>query len=193
MSDLQITSRWYALHVKSRHEKFVTAQLEAKQYNVFLPLYRTTRKWADRWKSVSLPLFPGYVFCHFEAAARSGVMATSGLIDVVRIGADPAPVETSEIEAVRLIVNSTLEPEPYPKLVKGQRVEMSGGPLSGLSGILMEVRNGLRLVVSVELLHRSVMVEIEREWVRACEPEQPNRKSRPLGPNPTSLNRISAN
>jgi transcription antitermination factor NusG len=124
----------------------------------------------DRWKTVCLPLFPGYVFCRVDPVALSGVLATSGVIDVVRIGPRPEPVDTGEIEVIRMVVNSNLAAEPHPALVRGQRVTVGGGPLRGVTGVLLEVRKGLRLAVSVELLHRSVIVEIERDWAVPCEP-----------------------
>lgn len=158
-------NQWYALYVRPRHEKAVCSQLEAKRQEAFLPLYRSRNKWADRWKTVSLPLFPGYVFCRFDIAHRSSIMAASGIVDIVRVGSEPAAVEAAQIDAIRLIVNSANFVEPFPHLVKGDRVVMQGGPFSGLSGTLMEVRNSLRLVVSVELLCRSVLVEIDRDWV----------------------------
>jgi transcription antitermination factor NusG len=161
--------RWYALHVRSRHEKTVHSQLEAKQQDVFLPLYSARNKWGDRWRSVSLPLFPGYIFCRFDPADRYSVLATSGVIDIVRVGSEPAPIETQEIEAVQLIVSSTVKAEPYPTLVQGQKVILTDGPLTGLTGTLTQIRNTCRLVVSIELLCRSVSVEIDRDWVMPAE------------------------
>jgi transcription antitermination factor NusG len=159
---------WHALFVRSRHEKSVHAQLDAKSEDVFLPLYRRKHKWADRWKLVDLPLFPGYVFCRFDPSKRSSVLATSGVIDLVRIGSQPAIIDEFEIEAIQRVVRSPLLAEPYPDLVKGEQVMMSDGPLKGLTGTLMEVRKGLRLVISVELLRRSVLIEIDRDWVVSC-------------------------
>lgn len=156
---------WHALFVRSRHEKSVHAQLDARSEQVFLPLYRSKHKWADRWKFVDLPLFPGYVFCRFDSNRRSSVLATSGVIDVVRVGQQPAAIDECEIEAIQRVVRSPLLTEPHADLVKGEKVVMSDGPLKGLSGTLMEVRKGLRLVVSVELLRRSVLIEIDRDWV----------------------------
>ena len=170
MNESPLLHRWYALYVRSRHEKSVSAQLETKDYEVFLPLYRVRHQWADRWKTVSLPLFPGYVFCRFDAATRSPVLGTSGVIDVVRMGCEPAPVKTSEIEAIRLVVNSPLSVEPYASLVRGQRVTVRGGPLKGLTGTLLDFRKTVRLAISVELLCRSVIVEMERDWVAPYEP-----------------------
>jgi transcription antitermination factor NusG len=168
-------ARWHALYVRSRHEKSVGAQLEAKAQNVFLPLYSSKHRWADRCKAVQLPLFPGYIFCHFNNNNRSSVLATSGVIDVVRIGSQPAAIDPGVIEAIRRAVNSPLQIEPHTDLVVGERVMMSEGPLKGLTGTLTEVRMRLRLVISVDLLCRSVLVEIDRAWVvpaqssmRAC-------------------------
>ena len=157
--------RWYALYVRSRHEKMVHAQLDAKAEDVFLPVYNSRHKWADRWKTVSLPLFPGYVFCRFDTNRRTSVMTTSGIIDVVRHGSEPAAIDSSEIEALKRVVASPVLMEPYPDIFPGEAVTMSDGPLKGLSGTLMEVRKGLRLVVSVQLLHRSVLIEIDRDWI----------------------------
>jgi transcription antitermination factor NusG len=157
--------RWYALYVRSRHEKSVHAQLDAKSEDAFLPLYCGKHKWADRWKKVSLPLFPGYVFCRFDANRRSSVLATSGVIDVVRIGSQPAAIDACEVEAIRRVVKSSLPTEPHAGLIKGAPVMMSDGPLKGMSGTLMEVRKGLRLVISIELLRRSVLIEIDQDWV----------------------------
>jgi transcription antitermination factor NusG len=158
-------NRWYALYVRPRHEKTVCSQLEARQQETYLPLYQTRNKWADRWQTVSLPLFPGYVFCRFDIARRSSILSASGIIDVVRSGFEPAPIETSQIEAIQLILKSPAFIEPHPYLVRGDRVILRDGPFNGLTGSLMEVRNTLRLVVSVELLCRSVLVEIDRDWV----------------------------
>ncbi len=163
---------WYALYVRSRQEKSVQAQLQAKAEDVFLPLYASRHKWADRWKTVSLPLFPGYVFCRFDAGHRSSVLTTSGVIDVVRSGSQLAPVADRDIEAIKRVVSSPLLAEPYPDLVPGESVTMRDGPLVGMSGTLMEVRKGLRLVVSVELLRRSILIEIDRDWVASNAPRR---------------------
>jgi transcription antitermination factor NusG len=168
-----IDFNWHALHVRSRHEKSVFAQLEAKCHEVFLPVYTVRHKWADRWKTVSLPLFPGYVFCRFTPANRSSVLTTSGVIDLVRAGAEPACIDDGEIEAIQLAVNSRLGTMPYAGLAKGERVMMTGGPLGGLTGTLMGTRRNLRFVLSVELLQRSVLVEVDPDWIAPLEDSVP--------------------
>jgi transcription antitermination factor NusG len=159
-------AQWFAFHVRSRHEKSVSSLLEMKHFEPFLPLYPVPNHRTERrTKAVFLPLFPGYVFCRFLPHQRSAAMSTSGIIDLVRIGRDPAPVSDPEIEAIRRIGASGLPVEPYSRLVIGDRVRLIRGALSGLSGVLRNVRNSLRLVISVELLCRSVMVEVDQDMI----------------------------
>lgn len=156
---------WFALRVKSRHEKLASSVLESKGYEQFLPLYRTKRKWTDRIKQVDLPLFPGYVFCRFNPTTRSGVLNTPGVVDIVGFGKEFAVVEESEIDALKRVVSSQLSCEPCAPLSVGETVRIEDGPLEGLKGRVVEVKKSLRLVLSVTLLQRSVLVEIDRAWV----------------------------
>jgi transcription antitermination factor NusG len=156
---------WYALHVKPRHEKKTVRALESKGVEHFLPLYKTRRRWSDRYKSVELPLFPGYVFSRFEPRCRVPILAIPGVLYVVGAGGAFLPVEDSEIAALQSIVRSGLPAHPWPFLQTGQAIRIDGGPLCGLSGRLLEFKGAHRLVVSVALLQRSVAVEVESEWV----------------------------
>jgi transcription antitermination factor NusG len=155
---------WYALRVRSRHEKATAASLFGKGYEVFLPLYRSRQRWSDRVKEVELPLFPGYLFCRFDFLQRLPILKTPGLVHVVGVGEHPEPVPEGEIAAVQAIVASRLGTEPWPYLHIGQRVRIEVGPLAGIEGILIALRNSHRLVVSVTILQRSVAVEIDQDW-----------------------------
>jgi transcription antitermination factor NusG len=158
-------SRWFALHVRSRHEKVVDDLLGAKQYDRFLPVYRTRRQWADRVKQLELPLFPGYVFCRFDPKEIYPVITIPGIVRVVGFGNGPVPIEESEIAAVRTLVASRLEVEPWPFLPAGTPVRVRCGSLRGVEGTLVSVRGADRLVINVALLQRSCAVEIDRAWV----------------------------
>jgi transcriptional antiterminator NusG len=111
------------------------------------------------------PLFAGYVFSHHFPTSRVSVLTTPGVIDIVGIGRTPVPIEEEEIAAVRALVRSGLSCEPIKELVPGKRVRLTGGPLTGTTGVIAELRKGIRLVVSIGLLQRSVLVEIDRDWV----------------------------
>jgi transcription antitermination factor NusG len=159
------TSAWYAVRVKSRHEKSVAAALEAREIEHLLPLHVNRRKWADRYKNVSLPLFPGYVFSLFDFENRGPLLRTPGVIDVVRFGTVALPVDPQEIDALRTLMACGLPSEPYAQLAVGQRVDIVSGPFFGKSGVVLRIGNQRRLALSVTLLNRSVLVDIEHDWV----------------------------
>ena len=157
---------WYALRVKSNFEKSVAEALRGKGLEEFLPLYRSRRRWSDRFKVVDLPLFPGYVFCRIDPLHKLRVATTPGFLYIVGIGHAPAPVDENEIAAIQAVVRSGLTAQPWPFLAVGQSVRLDFGPLSGLEGVLVRVDGRNRIAVSVTLLHRSVTVEVDRDWVR---------------------------
>src|SRR6185369_14563329 len=97
---------WYALHVRSQHEKIVASTLRGKGYEQFLPLYRTKHRWSDRMKVIERPLFPGYVFCRFDLQKRLPILVTPGVLLIVGVRKTPLPVVESEISALQSIVNS---------------------------------------------------------------------------------------
>lgn len=177
--------QWFALLVKSQHEKSVASALHGKGYEQFLPLYNVSRRWSDRIKQLALPLFPGYVFCRFDMNKRLGILITPGVLQVVGAGKVPIPVNDSEIEAIRSIVQSGLQAEPWPFLRVGQRVRIERGSLEGVEGILVAIKKTHRLIVSVTLLQRSVAVELDQDWATPLAPS-----SRPPARSPES--RLSA-
>lgn len=156
---------WYGIRTKSNHEKTAAVALGSKGFEQYLPVYRCKRRWSDRVVETEQPLFPGYVFCRFDARKRLPIMTTPGVVSVVGFGADPAPIDDAEIEAVQTILRSGLATEPCPFLREGQRIRVKRGSLEGLEGILLKKKNEWRMVVSINMLQRSVAVEIDREWI----------------------------
>jgi transcription antitermination factor NusG len=156
-------SSWYALTVKPRHEQTASQHLGAKGLERFVPTYRTSRRWSDRRKEVELCLFPGYVFCRFSYDERLRVLGTPGITSIVGFAKTPAPVPDSEIAAIEALVKSGRALEPWPYLRAGDRVRIEEGCLQGLQGALIREKNPWRVVVTVELLHRSVAVEVDRQ------------------------------
>jgi transcription antitermination factor NusG len=144
----------------------VAANLRNKGYELFLPTYKSKRRWSDRIKMLDVPLFPGYLFCRFDAKTRLPILTTPGVNFIVGVGKSPEPVEETEITSIRTVVASGLLYEPYPYVTVGQTVEVEQGSLSGLTGIVTHLKNQARLIVSVNLLMRSVSVEIDRTWIR---------------------------
>src|SRR6516162_422069 len=157
---------WFALRVRSNFEKPASQMLRQKGYEEFLPTYVQRSRWSDRTKSITRPLFPGYLFCRFDPNARLPILVTPGVVSVVGLGKTPVPISEQEIEAVQALLRSGLAAMPWPYVSVGQRLVIERGPLSGVEGILEEVKSQYRFIVSVNLLKRSVAAEIDAEWVR---------------------------
>jgi transcription antitermination factor NusG len=152
---------WYALYTRHQHEKAIAQALSGKGFEVFLPLYSIVRRWNDRVKNLSLPLFPGYVFLRGGLERKIPVLTTPGVHHFVSSGDRPVPISETEIEAVRQASASRTRVEPHPFLKCGDWVRVKTGPLEGLEGILTRWKAAFRLVLSVELLRQSVSVEVE--------------------------------
>ncbi len=167
--------QWYAFRVRSRHEKQVSISLREKGYQECLPLTKSRRRWADRFTTVEMPLFSGYVFCEAERSEIGKIRATPGIVDVIRAGSTPLPADRSEIEGLRKAVQTDLHMEswPYVNPTPFSRMRVMSGPLSGLEGVLMEVRGSEKLILSVDLLQRSVLVELPISSVSLCPSSMP--------------------
>ena len=177
-SGLNVDSDWWALYTRHQHEKVVADMLMAKGLEVFLPLYESVRRWKDRSKVLSLPLFPCYVFVRGGLNRRLQVVTTPGVHMILNHGENVATIPEDEIQAIRLTVEGHFRVEPYPFLKCGERVRVTRGTLEGVEGVLIRKKNMYRLVLSVEMLAQSVAVEIDAadvEPVEAraqCQPQQ---------------------
>jgi transcription antitermination factor NusG len=156
---------WFAILVRTSKEKTASLLLENTGYECFVPTSKYIRRWSDRIKEVEVPLFPGYFFCRMNPHNRLPVLMTPGVIQIVGVGKTPIPVEEEEMAAIRRVGKSGLPTMPWPYLEVGHVVRIEEGPLNGLTGIVLKIKSGLKLVLSVSLLQRSVAVEIDRTWV----------------------------
>jgi transcription antitermination factor NusG len=152
---------WHALSVKHQHERAIEAALIQKGFEAFSPVFRSRRQWSDRTKEIELPLFAGYVFCRFAYEAMARIVSLPAVSRVVEFGGKPAVVPDAEIAAVRAVVDSKQPLRPWPHLKPGDRVRVEKGPLRGVEGILLKEKDAVELIVSVELLQRSVAVQVD--------------------------------
>jgi transcription antitermination factor NusG len=157
--------RWYGLQVRPRFEKVVAIHLRQKGYKEYLPMVRNQRQWPDRIKEIEEPLFPGYVFCKFDASQRLPVLIVPGVLSVVGSGRIPVAIPEEEIAALQSVVESGRSYEPATFITTGQVVRVETGPLRGLVGIASSHKNDSRLIISVNLLRRSVSVELDSDCI----------------------------
>ena len=152
---------WYAAYTSSRHEKTVAENLRQREVECFLPLYETVRRWNNGRHRVQLPLFPSYVFVRMGLRDKLRVLQVPGLAQLVSFQGNPAVLPDAEIETLRNALAAGLTAQPYQYLTVGSQVEICRGPFQGLRGILLRHQGQFRVVLSVEMIMRSIVVEIE--------------------------------
>jgi transcription antitermination factor NusG len=160
-------TRWYAAYTRANHEKRVAQQLERRCVEHFLPLYESVRRWKDRRVRLQMPLFPGYVFVRMALREKLRVLEIPGVARLVGFDGNPTAIPAEDMEAVRACVNGGHAVEPYRYIRRGQRVRVLSGSLAGFSGIVVRQKNRARLVVSFDVLERSVAVELDGAEVMA--------------------------
>ncbi len=156
---------WYALYTCPRHEKCVAQQIEQRSISCFLPLYHSVRRWKDRRKVLELALFPGYVFVHLALQDRFRVLQLPSAVRLVSFNGQPAVLPDAEIDGLRRQLSSGIRVEPHPYLRVGRRVRVRGGPMEGLEGVIVRRKDRCRLVFSLDLIMRSVAVEVDESDV----------------------------
>jgi transcription antitermination factor NusG len=171
----QERSDWWAIYTRHQHEKTIAENLSGNGFEVFLPLYKAVRQWKDRKKHLALPLFPCYVFLRCQSETRAHVLSTPGVHSIVMAAGHPAAIPDVDIEAIRRAVNSSLKVEPHPFLRRGDWVRIRSGPLANIEGILIRRKGSYRLILSAEVLQKSLAVEVDAFSVEplARRPEAP--------------------
>jgi transcription antitermination factor NusG len=150
---------WYAAYTCANHEKRVAQQLAARSVEHFLPLYESVRRWKDRRVQLQLPLFPGYVFVRLDLRDRLQVLEIPSVARLVGFNGTPTPLPDGEIEALKAGLAGGVRAVPHPYLKVGRRVRIKSGPLAGMNGILLRRKGKFRVVISIDLIQRSVAVD----------------------------------
>lgn len=153
--------QWYAVYTVVRHEKAVNSTLAEKNIETFLPLREVMSQWKDRRKRVQLPLFPGYLFVNISLEERWDVLNTRGAIRILGVNGSTVPVPGEQIEAIRKLLESKWKYEPCPYFPEGTEVVVMNGPFQGIRGRASETRGKHRLIVSVDIIQRSIAVEVD--------------------------------
>lgn len=154
-------ARWYAVYTCANHERRVADQFVGRSVEHFLPMYESVRRWKDRKVRLQLPLFPGYLFVHMETHERLRVLQAPGVVRLVGFNGSPTPMPDKDVERVREFLGQGLRAEPHPYLQAGRRARVVHGPLAGMEGIILRRKNRSRLVLSFDLIQRSMAIEID--------------------------------
>lgn len=153
---------WYAVQTMYRHEHRISRDLTAKGISTYLPLLKETHQWSDRRKLVESPAFTGYVFVRQDASnsSRIRVLETPGVVSILGANRTPTPIPDEEIESLRRMVENGQGCQKCGCPEIGTMVEVRRGPLAGLRGRLLEVRNGFRLVLSITAVSQAISAEV---------------------------------
>jgi len=164
-----VQSEWFALQVRTRAEHQVAMMLRAKGYEEFLPTHSVKKKRV----SYDEPLFPGYVFCRVSTHVYGLIVTTPGVIRIVEFGGKPAPIDPEEIRSIQVITNSQAPLCVWKGLNVGDKVRVEEGPLQGVVGTLTSILSKQRLLVSIGMMMRTVVAEVDPEWVKVVSPRVP--------------------
>jgi transcription antitermination factor NusG len=159
--ELLPVERWYAVSIRPRYEKLASQHLKQRGVCSFLPLYRSVRHWKDRRKELEMALFPGYIFVNIDAGDRLAVLRAPGALRFVTFQGQLAPVADSDVHALELSMAAGLGAQPHPYLRDGKRVRVKRGLLAGAEGIVVRRKDRFRLVLSIDLIMRSLMLEVD--------------------------------
>jgi transcription antitermination factor NusG len=163
-------SRWYAVYTRSRHEKQTAMFLQRQAIETYLPLRREWSARQDRKVTVQVPALPGYLFvkCVLYPETRALIKRASGVLRLVEHAGRPAPIPPRQIDALRTVLDQSLELEGHPYLKVGDRVKVVSGPMAGAEGCLVRVApNQHRLVIGVDYVNQALSVEIDARCVEA--------------------------
>ena len=158
---------WYAAYTCANHEKRVRDQLILRSVESFLPLYETVRRWKDRRMQLQLPLFPGYVLVRIVPGDRLRVLQVPSVVRLLGFNGHLSALPNEEIEAIKKSVAGGVCVKPHPFLPVGRRVVIKSGPLEGRQGILLRRKGRFRVVLSVELIKRSIAVDVDEADLEA--------------------------
>ncbi len=151
---------WYAVYTCANREHRVADQFANHGIEHFLPLYASVRRWKDRKVRLQLPLFPGYIFVQLALRDRLRVLQVPGVVRLVGFNGRPAPLPEGDVRRIREFLGRGFRAEPHPYLTAGKRVRVNNGPLAGMDGILSRRKGKFRAVISIELVHRAVAVDV---------------------------------
>ena len=161
---------WFAIRTSLRWEFRTCSELTSRGVETYLPQCGKTSRWSDRTKVIDQALFPGYLFGRFSVAERVRVLEVPGVKQIVGVGHRPAPISAGQLDNLRTLVESSMRVAPWPYLNRGQLIRIDRGPLAGVRGFVVSAEEGaVRIVVSLDLLQRSVAAVIDRDSIGAVE------------------------
>jgi len=163
---------WVAAQVHVNRERAAAENLTLLGYEAFAPHYMPRSKGRCQKEK---PLLPGYLFVRYKAKYSFRIVEAAWVSRIVGVANAPAQIPDDEVQAIQRVVASGIYSEPWRVAQVGERITVCRGPLAGLEGTLICAKKGLRLLITVTLLQRSIAVEVGADdvlpliWPRAID------------------------
>lgn len=165
---------WYALYTRPRHEKKIYARLKQENIEAFLPLQTTIRQWSDRKKKVTEPLFSCYLFVYISVKDYYRILNLNGVVRFVTFEGKAVTIPEKQIMIIRMLLDQEIEIEETGEpIAKGSRVEIKIGPLSGISGELLETAGKRRVIIRIEEINKTLLVNVPLNYLRLIDQDSP--------------------
>ena len=167
ISTKKIVFHWYAVYTRPRAEKIVNSRLVELNIEVFLPLYKTLRKWSDRKKIIEKPLFSSYIFVNVNSKEQNKVLRVDGVVKYISFENKAVAIPEAQINNLKLLIGANVKIDmSSEKLEKGDNVEVVHGILSGLKGELVRIKNKNKVVVRIDRIDQNLIIDIPAVYLK---------------------------
>lgn len=157
---------WFALYTKSKNEFQAALQINSIGVEYYLPSITRVKRWSDRKKKIKEPVLRGYIFIYADEKER---LLSLEQMAVVRCVYDkgkkrPAIIPEWQMDNLKRFLEVEAEFFTSDRLIRGVQVLIKEGPFEGVAGIIQETDNGKTIGVSIELLNRTVIAHLPRDF-----------------------------
>jgi len=158
--------KWIAVYTKSRHEKVVIQELEKKNIEAYCPILKERRQWSDRKRWVEFPLFRSYVFVKIELKNSLYILQTMGVHHIIKFQGNISTIPDGIIQNIKSMIHGGFTVEQVEYFVKGDEVKVVDGPLKGMEGIVIKIKNENKLVLKVAAIQQAIAVQIHPGYLK---------------------------
>jgi transcription antitermination factor NusG len=161
---------WYAVYTKPHHEKKIFKTLGQENIEAYLPLQFTIKKWSDRKKKISIPLISCYVFVKITDKHYYKVLNVPGIVRFITFEGKAKAIPEKQIQLIKNILEQDIQTNEIVEILpKGTHVEIIAGPMTGICGYLVEYAGKKRVIVHIEEIRKSIMVNVPLNFLRLTE------------------------
>ena len=158
--------KWIAVYTKSRHEKVVIQELENKNIEAYCPIFKERRQWSDRKRWVEFPLFRSYVFAKIELKNSLYVLQAMGVHHIIKFQGNISIIPNEIIQNIKSMIDGGFTVEQAEYFLKGDEVIVVDGPLKGMDGIVVKIKNENKLVLKVAAIQQAIAVQIHPGYLK---------------------------